>query len=150
MLGAVNVSKAYGDRILFDDLNLTVAAGECIALIGANGSGKTTLLDILAGDISPDSGSVSKKRNVTIGYLKQENAWVSSKTFIGDVLEESPEVTALRDRIAAIHDSLSLQTGSDNDDELIRQLHQLELALEAVGVSYREHEAKAIPLRARL
>ena len=144
MLGAVNVSKAYGDRILFDDLNLTVAAGECIALIGANGSGKTTLLDILAGDISPDSGSVSKKRNVTIGYLKQENAWVSSKTFIGDVLEESPEVTALRDRIAAIHDSLSLQTGSDNDDELIRQLHQLELALEAVGVSYREHEAKAI------
>ena len=144
MLGAVNVSKAYGDRILFDDLNLTVAAGECIALIGANGSGKTTLLDILAGDISPDSGSVSKKRNVTIGYLKQENAWVSSKTFIGDVLEESPEVTVLRDRIAAIHDSLSLQTGSDNDDELIRQLHQLELALEAVGVSYREHEAKAI------
>ncbi len=56
MLSAVNVSKAYGSRILFDELNLTVAAGECIALIGANGSGKTTLLDILAGDISPDTG----------------------------------------------------------------------------------------------
>ena len=144
MLSAVNVSKAYGSRILFDELNLTVAAGECIALIGANGSGKTTLLDILAGDISPDTGGVSKKRNVTIGYLKQENAGGSSKTLIEDVLEESPEVTTLRDRIAAIHESLSLQTNPDNHEELMRQLRQLQSALEAADVSYREHEAKAI------
>ena len=69
MLSAANVSKAYGDRTLFSGLTLNVAAGERIAMIGANGSGKTTLLDILAGDISPDTGSLSNHRNVTIGYL---------------------------------------------------------------------------------
>ena len=142
MLSAANVSKAYGDRVLFSGLTLNVAAGECIALIGANGSGKTTLMDILAGDTSPDTGSVSRQRNVTIGYLKQENPWFSSKTLIEEVLEESSEVTALRDRIAAIHECLSLQTRSDNQGELLRQLSQLESALEAADVGSREHEAK--------
>ena len=144
MLSAVNVSKAYGDRVLFRQLNLNIAAGECIAMIGANGSGKTTLLDILAGDMSPDTGSISRLRNVTIGYLKQEYPRFSGRTLIEEVLEESSEVTALRDRIATTHESLSLQTCSDNHGELLQQLSQLESALAAADVSYREHEAKAI------
>ena len=144
MLSAANVSKAYGDRILFSGLTLNVAAGECIALIGNNGSGKTTLLDILAGDISPDTGRLSRQRNVTIGYLKQESTRFSGKTLIQDVLEESSEVTALRDRIAAIHESLSVQSCSGNRGELLRQLSQLDMALEAADGDYREHEAKAI------
>ena len=144
MLNAANVSKAFGDRILFSGLTLNVGAGECIALIGANGSGKTTLLDILAGDISPDTGSLSRHRNATIGYLKQELPRFSGKTLIQEMTEESSEVTALRDRIAAIHESLSPQTSSDNHGGLIQQLRQLELALEAADVGYREHEAKTI------
>ena len=60
MLSAANISKAYGDRTLFSGLTINVAAGECIALVGSNGSGKTTLLDILAGDISSDTGSLSR------------------------------------------------------------------------------------------
>ena len=149
MLSTANVSKAYGDRILFSGLTLNVAAGECIALIGANGSGKTTLLDILAGDMSPDTGSLSKHRNVTIGYLKQDPTRVSGQTLIQEVLEESPEVTALRDRIAAAHESLSLQTnsgqtGSGSYGELLRQLIQLDKALEAAEGDYTEHEGKAI------
>ena len=144
MLSAANISKAYGDRILFGRLTVNVVAGERIALIGANGSGKTTLLDILAGDISPDTGSLSKLRNVTIGYLKQDLTRVSGKTLIQEVLEESSEVTALRDRIAATHESLSLQTCAGNHGELLRQLSRLDMALEAADGGYREHEAKAI------
>ena len=135
---AANVTKAYGDRVLFSGLTLNVAAGECIALIGANGSGKTTLLDILAGDISPDTGNLSKHRNVTIGYLKQESTLISGKTLIQEVLEESSEVTALRDRIATIHESLSSQTCSGNHGELLRQLSQLDMALEAADGGYVE------------
>ena len=144
MLSAANVSKAYGDRILFSGLTLNVAAGDCIALIGPNGSGKTTLLDILAGDVSPDTGSLSRHRNVTIGYLKQESTRFSDKTLLQEVLEESSEVTTLRDRIATTHESLSLQTSSGNHGELLRQLSQLDKALEAADGVYREHEAKAI------
>ena len=72
MLNVSNISKSYGDQTLFGDLTVHVAAGERIALIGSNGSGKSTLLDILAGETSPDSGTVSRSRHVAIGYLKQD------------------------------------------------------------------------------
>ena len=144
MLNASNISKAYGDRTLFSGLTLNVAAGERIALIGPNGSGKTTLLDILAGDTSPDTGSISRHRNTTIGYLKQDPARFSGKTLLQEVLESSSEVTVLRDRITATHESLSSETDSDNQGKLLRQLSQLDTALEAADGDYRDHEAKAI------
>ncbi|MCZ6891623.1 MAG: ABC-F family ATP-binding cassette domain-containing protein, partial [Chloroflexi bacterium] len=144
MLSASNISKAYGDRVLFSGLTLNVAAGERIALIGPNGSGKTTLLDILAGHTSPDTGSISRHRNTTIGYLKQEPVRFAGKTLLQEVLESSSEVTALRDRIAATHESLSSETGSDNQGKLLRQLGQLDTALEAADGDYRDHQAKAI------
>ena len=73
MLSASNISKTYINRTLFSGLTLNVDDGDRMALIGPNGSGKTTLLDILAGDISPDTGGISRQRNVTIGYLRQES-----------------------------------------------------------------------------
>ena len=72
MIVASDISKAYSTRTLFSGLTLSLATGDRIALVGANGSGKTTLMDVLAGDIAPDTGKVSKQRHVTIGYLKQE------------------------------------------------------------------------------
>ena len=72
MLFASDISKVYSNRTLFSGLTLSVSAGDRIALVGPNGSGKTTLMDILAGETAPETGSISKQRNVTMGYLKQE------------------------------------------------------------------------------
>ncbi|MFC1935636.1 ABC-F family ATP-binding cassette domain-containing protein [Chloroflexota bacterium] len=144
MLSASNIRKDYADRTLFRGLNLNVAAGDRIALIGPNGSGKTTLLDILAGDIFPDTGRISRQRNVTIGYLEQDPIPVSGKTLLQEVLETSSEVTAFRDRIAATQEALSSETGPIKLAELLQQLSQLDRALEAAGGGDREHEAKAI------
>ncbi len=144
MLNATNISKAFGERVLFSGLTFNVADRNRIALIGANGSGKTTLMDILGGDIPPDSGSVSRHRNVNVGYLKQEAVQISGKTLLQEVLEASSEVTALRNRIAATHESLSSEIDPDNQGELIRQLGQLDIALAEAGGGDRDHEAKAI------
>ena len=143
MLSITNLSKAYADRTLFSGLNLNVVAGERIALIGDNGSGKTTLLDILAGDTSPDTGSISKHRNITIGYLKQEPTRSSSKTLIQDVLEESSEVRALRKKIVAIHEALSSDADSGNRDELLDEqaCHDCLAGSRIV----RQQEAKRLP-----
>ncbi|MBF8266877.1 MAG: ATPase component of transporter [Dehalococcoidia bacterium] len=144
MLSASNISKAYAERTLFSGLTLNVVAGDRIALIGPNGSGKTTLLDILAGDTSPDTGNVSRQRNVTIGYLKQELIPFSGKTLLEEVMEASSEVSALKDRIANAQESLSSETGRVKAAELRQNLSQLDTALEAAGGGDREHEAKAI------
>ncbi len=65
------LSKSYATRSLFEKLSFSITAGDRIGLIGPNGSGKTTLLKILAGQESQDSGLISMKRGLTVGYVPQ-------------------------------------------------------------------------------
>ena len=95
MLVGSDISKTYSDRTLFSGLTLNLTAGDRIALIGPNGSGKTTLMDILAGEMAPDTGSVSRQRNVTLGYLKQEPDSFTGKPLLQEVLDAGSEVNAL-------------------------------------------------------
>ena len=94
MLVASDISKSYSDRTLFSGLTFNVAAGDRIALIGPNGSGKTTLLDILAGEMASESGSISKRRNSTFGYLKQEPESFADRPLLQEVLDAGLEVKA--------------------------------------------------------
>lgn len=65
------VSKSYGDRPVLSDVNLLVERGHRIGVIGPNGSGKTTLMRLLAGELTPDAGSVAQGEGVRIGYFAQ-------------------------------------------------------------------------------
>ena len=69
MLNVVNLSKGYGDNILFSNLAFNAVSGDRIALIGANGSGKSTLMDIMAHENTADSGKVILKRNCRIEII---------------------------------------------------------------------------------
>ena len=144
MLFASDISKAYPDKILFSGLTFNVAAGDRIALIGPNGSGKTTLMDILAGDTAPQTGAVSRLRNVTIGYLKQELPSFSGKPLLQEVLGAGSEVNALVDEISVTWDALSSEGDPARLGYLLDRLGKLDTALEAAGGDDREHEAKAI------
>ncbi|PSR54539.1 ABC transporter [Adhaeribacter arboris] len=87
-LSAENISKTFADRWLFRELNFGISKGQRLALVGVNGSGKTTLLNVLAGKLAPDSGSVSVRKEIRIGYLGQqpefdENLTVQQTLFSG-------------------------------------------------------------------
>lgn len=73
MISAVDVSLAFGKRVLFKDVNIKFAPGNCYGLIGANGAGKSTFLKILAGDIEPDSGVVSLGPDERMAVLRQDH-----------------------------------------------------------------------------
>ncbi len=144
MLVGSDISKSYSDRTLFSGLTLNLAAGDRIALIGPNGSGKTTLMDILAGDIPPDTGSVSRQRNVTLGYLKQEPDAFAGKPLLQEVLDAGSEVNSLVDEIAAVQEVLSSEADPVQQGYLLERLGKLDMELEAAGGNDREHEAKAV------
>ena len=144
MLFASDISKVYSNRTLFSGLTLSVAAGDRIALVGPNGSGKTTLMDILAGETAPETGSISKQRNVTIGYLKQEPASFTGKPLLEEVLDARSEVNTLVVEISDAQEALSSETDPVHQGYLLDRLSKLDMALEAAGGDDREHEAKAI------
>ncbi|WP_225204584.1 energy-dependent translational throttle protein EttA [Novosphingobium huizhouense] len=66
-----NISKAYGDKLLFEDLSFTLPPGGIVGVIGPNGAGKSTLFKILTGKEQPDSGTVEIGSTVHLGYVDQ-------------------------------------------------------------------------------
>ncbi|WP_066370304.1 ABC-F family ATP-binding cassette domain-containing protein [Neobacillus fumarioli] len=73
MITVNNVSLRYGDRKLFEDVNIKFTPGNCYGLIGANGAGKSTFLKILAGEIEPQTGTVHLGPNERMAVLKQNH-----------------------------------------------------------------------------
>ena len=73
MIQVTGVGLRYGDRKLFEDVNIKFTPGNCYGLIGANGAGKSTFLKILAGDIEPQEGNVSMGKDERLSVLKQNH-----------------------------------------------------------------------------
>ena len=91
-LSAETISKTFNDRWLFRDISLGISQGEKFGFVGNNGVGKSTLLKILTGEIAPDSGKVSVREGIRMGYLTQTPS-VSDDMTVKDLLfSESNEV----------------------------------------------------------
>ena len=95
-----NLSKSFGDRVLFSDVTFGIYQGDKIGIIAANGSGKTTFLNIIAGLEDYDSGSVVAKNDLKIGYLPQSpnfNPESSVKEYILEDCETNNEDYSIHD-----------------------------------------------------
>jgi ATPase subunit of ABC transporter with duplicated ATPase domains len=86
MIAAHNISLQYGKRVLFDEVNIKFTQGNCYGVIGANGAGKSTFLKILAGDLSPNSGSVSIEPGKRMAVLNQDHFKFDEDTVLDTVM----------------------------------------------------------------
>ncbi|MFY0603958.1 MAG: ABC-F family ATP-binding cassette domain-containing protein [Flavobacteriaceae bacterium] len=73
-LSIENISKSYGERILFENISFGINKDQKIAFVAKNGSGKTSILNIIAGKDSSDTGKVIQRKGIQISYLSQENS----------------------------------------------------------------------------
>lgn len=98
-----NLQKSFDGRTLFSDVNLEVAGGERIALLGDNGTGKSTLIKILMGEETPDAGKLRLGPTVKIGYLPQIIHFAHPERSLVDTMLYDLDCTpqAARDRLAA-------------------------------------------------
>ncbi len=71
VIEATNLSKAYGDKLLFEDLSFTLPPGGIVGVIGPNGAGKSTLFKLITGQEQPDSGTIDMGTTVRLGYVDQ-------------------------------------------------------------------------------
>ena len=98
------LTKSFGERTLFSDIDFDIKRGERVALIGANGTGKTTILRIINGLTDADSGSLRLGANVQCGYYDQEQHELSmDKTLFDEISDEHPDMnnTRIRNVLAA-------------------------------------------------
>src|SRR5712671_6861081 len=103
-----NVSKDYGGNPVFDEIDLEILEGERIGLVGENGSGKSTLFKLLVGLDTPTEGVISRRRNLTIGYLSQEiDPLQHAKTVFEVVSEISPELATLPEKLQMLEEQMA-------------------------------------------
>lgn len=111
VLSIKELSKAFGNQLLFNDLSLELKKGERVALIGKNGTGKTTILKIINDGLTADKGSITLGAKVHIGYYDQEHQVLSpEKTLFQEISDAYPDLdnTKIRNTLAAF-----LFTGDD-------------------------------------
>ncbi|MEY4594110.1 MAG: hypothetical protein RIQ47_520, partial [Bacteroidota bacterium] len=90
LISVEQLTKSYGDKLLFRDLNFGIQKGEKVALVARNGTGKSTLLRVLAGIDVADSGTISVRKDTRIIYLEQEPPFDQDKT-ISEILFSSDQ-----------------------------------------------------------
>ena len=94
-----DLTKSFGDKHLFRNLNLSIKRGEVVGLLGANGTGKTTLLKIINRYLRPDGGRIHYGAKVTIGYYDQEQHVLNDeKTIFEEISDAYPKLTHTRIR----------------------------------------------------
>jgi ATP-binding cassette subfamily F protein 3 len=142
------VSKDYAGNPIFDEVDLEILEGERIGLVGENGGGKSTLLKLVAGLDTPTEGAVTRRRNLTVGYLHQEaDPSHSGKTVFEAVGGMSPEVTrlsaTLRDLEARMADP-EIALDSDAMTRVLDAYGAAQERLDALGGEALEHEAETV------
>ncbi len=144
MLSISNIAKSYNAEYLFRGVTFNVGMGDRIALIGRNGTGKTTLFEIIAGNITPDSGSVAVRKGTTIGYLKQDINHTSGQRLLEEVVKSSPNINKLEHKVRMLQEELAEEKDEEEISALMRELGNVQHQYESSGGYNAEHEAELI------
>jgi ABC transport system ATP-binding/permease protein len=120
IISASEITVRYGDRAILDNTTLGIQEGERLGLVGRNGAGKTTFLRILAGLQSPDTGEVSRQRDLVVSYLPQDFMLDESKSVEENIRDGAKPVLDL------IAEFESLPHDSKRHEFLEHRIHALE------------------------
>jgi len=99
VIDAVNVSKAFGEKLLFENLNFSLPPNGIVGIIGPNGAGKTTLFRLIMGMEQPDSGVFKMGETVIVGYIDQQHVEIDPEKTVWEVVSEGNEQMMMGGRL---------------------------------------------------
>ena len=138
MITVTNVSLRFGERKLFEDVNLKFIPGNCYGVIGANGAGKSTFLKILAGDLEPNTGEVNVASGTRLSVLKQDHFQFDNNEVMETVILGNPRLSEVMKEKDAIY------MKEDFSDEDGMRAAELEHEFSEMGGWEAEAEASAL------
>src|SRR5699024_6652154 len=102
IMQANNVERSFGATTLFNNISFEIDSKSRIGLVGPNGVGKSTLIKILTGQEEPTSGAIIKSKNITFGYIAQENNLNPEQTVYGEMTEVFSDLIQKGDELAKL------------------------------------------------
>lgn len=141
MIDLVNISFDFGGNYLFRDASWQIRPGERIGLIGQNGKGKSTLLRVINGEYTPSGGSITRAKDVTIGFLNQDLlSYETDESIFHVALGAFKRVTELEDEIQAIYE----QMATDHSDSLMDKLTVLQTEFDSLDGYNIHHKTEKV------
>ena len=146
MLHLLSVGVHFGERTLFEGLDLAIGNKDRIGLVGRNGAGKSTLLKVIAGHQKASTGSVSAPNDYRIGYLPQEMAHDEEATVLEVAMKAFEEMQLLEKRLESLTKEVAERTDYESDGyaNLIQELSDANERLDTIGASSTEEQAHRI------
>jgi ATP-binding cassette, subfamily F, member 3 len=137
MVSINHINLSFGGRILLDDVSFLINPKDRIGLVGNNGAGKTTLLKIILGLQIPDSGTVEKPSNLTMGYLPQQMTHIDSKTLFNEARTAFAQILEFENKIIVLNHEIEERTDYHSDDylKLINKVSDMNARIEILGAS---------------
>lgn len=132
ILQCSHINKTFLTDTILDDISFHINDNEKAAIVGINGSGKSTLIKIIVNELEADSGEVVIGKDISVGYLAQNQEYDSDKTILEEMQNAKPEVAELEKRL----DVLSAQMENESGNELesvIKQYDQTRHRFEQLG-----------------
>ncbi len=142
LLSIENLSKAYGDNQVLNQVSLTLAAGQKLGLVGANGVGKSTLLKIIVGELQPDSGHVRLAPGAEVGYLPQALEAAEGQTILELIRAAQGELVRVEARLRVLEDAMA--ASGAHLDSLLGEYGHLSDLFERRGGYDLEHRLDAV------
>lgn len=112
MIRIEDLSKSFGGRTLFTQVDWQTDAGQCIGLVGPNGVGKSTLFHIIVGQDEADDGKVHIPKHIEIGYLPQEVTVASQEPLLDFILQGATRLLRIENRLLELEQAMANSTGS--------------------------------------
>lgn len=143
------VSKSYGEKVLFSDIDMYINKGDKVALVAKNGTGKSSLLDIIIGREAPEgvNARVIRAKDIKVGFLDQSPEFNEEQTAFEEVLDvDNPKVQAVKAYLEALHDpgkADQLEAASLRMEELKAWDHEA-LIMEILSKLKIDYQEKAV------
>lgn len=119
MIGLKNIEVSFGASSLLKDISFIINRGEKVALTGKNGAGKSTILKIMAGELTPSGGNISRQNDISIGYLPQQMALSDTTTLLEETRKAFSETLKINEDIDRCSSDLGKEGISEEKRELL-------------------------------
>jgi ATPase subunit of ABC transporter with duplicated ATPase domains len=128
-----SVGKQYGRQVLFVDATFQLDPGEKVGLVGPNGAGKTTLFRMIVGEESPDEGTVSVPKRITLGHFRQDIGEMAGRSVLDEAVAGSGRIGELHHELEALQHALADPERADEIETLLKRFGTVQEAYQQGG-----------------